>query len=126
MPQVRGRTLSRALGAAAMGLALVGAAASAGSTPAEPLAVPAAFYGRPPAPECGALAARYDPRRLWFGAISGTYVDQFWDRRYPYYAEGCFLSERACRTWLHENMSAMNGGPLNWMRCRAGGSGRAY
>lgn len=108
--------------------ALAAAAATAGPAQADSFsgfATPVALYRGPPAPHCGAMAARYDARRLWFGAVSGTFIDDFWDRRYPYYAEGCFLSEQACRTWLHENLTFMNGGPLNWMRCRPGVPGRA-
>lgn len=115
-----GLGLTRRVAGTAMALALIGAAATAGSAQADLLPIPAAVYREPPAPHCGAMAARYGPQRLWFGAISGTFIDQFWDRSYPHYAEGCFLSERACRTWLHENLSFMNGGGLNWMRCRPG------
>lgn len=120
--------LVRGFAGALAGLALIGGAATSGPAQAGFLSggpTPAAVYRQPPAPDCGAMAARYDARRLWFGAISGTFIDRFWDRRYPYYSEGCFLSEQTCRTWLHENLSFMDGGALNWMRCRPGVPGRA-
>lgn len=118
MPLVQG------IVAALVAVTLTGAAgpSQAGAPAVEPLPV---LYKGPPAPHCGALAARHGTERLWFGAISGIFIDDFFDWKYPYYAEGCFQTEHACRRWLHENLTFMNGGNLNWMRCQPGIPGRA-
>jgi len=115
--------MQRIAAALAVALMLTGAGpADAGDSAGLLLPV---VYDEPPAPDCGAMAARYGPQRLWFGAISGERIDVFFDRSYPHYAQGCFLSEYTCRRWLHENLSYLQGGNLNWMRCQPGVPGRA-
>lgn len=111
-----------ALAVAGTLIAAAGSAA-AGELGAGPL--PAAYHIGPPAPDCRLLAAQHGAQRLWFGAFSGTHNDTFFDIRRPYYAQGCFLSEYDCRRWLHENLSFLEGGSLNWMRCEPGVPARA-
>ncbi|HEX2256413.1 MAG TPA: hypothetical protein VHG92_06880 [Afifellaceae bacterium] len=113
--------------AAALALALMMPGVG-GPAVAEVLSIapsPAAYHFGPPAPDCRALAASHGSQRLWFGAISGTRFNQFFDISNPHYAQGCFVSEHACRRWLHENLSYMEGGSLNWMRCEPGVPARA-
>lgn len=111
-----------ALAVAGTLIAAAGSAA-AGELGAGPL--PAAYHIGPPAPDCRLLAAQHGAQRLWFGAFSGMHNDTFFDIRRPYYAQGCFLSEYDCRRWLHENLSFLEGGSLNWMRCEPGVPARA-
>lgn len=53
----------------------------------------------PPAPSCAAVAATNST--FWEGRFSGTYED-FFDKRWPISARGCFESEYACRRWVNE------------------------
>lgn len=114
-----------AAAALSLGLMLAVAAGPAAAGERVPPASPASYHIGPPAPDCRALAASHGSQRLWFGAISGMRINQFFDVSYPHYAEGCFLSERDCRRWLHEHLSFMEGGSLNWMRCQPAVPARA-
>jgi hypothetical protein len=118
MPLMRPGVVALALGMTLYGTAAPTQAEEQGLS-AQPVA-----YARPLAPDCRAMAARFGPQGLWFGAISGRRFDVFGDRSYPYYAEGCFRTEYACRRWLHENLTFMQGS-LYWMRCQPGVPARA-
>lgn len=79
-------TISRAGASAAFLIALAGAA-------------PAQVPRLPPAPSCGEIAATN--ATFWEGRFSGTYED-FFDKRWPISARGCFASEYACRRWVNQ------------------------
>ena len=79
-------TFLRAVGPVTMFLALGGAAY-------------AQRPSLPPAPDCRQMAASH--ASFWEGRFSGTYED-FFDRRLPLSARGCFETEYSCRRWLHE------------------------
>jgi hypothetical protein len=67
----------------------------------------------PPAPDCRQVAASH--ASFWEGRFSGTYED-FFDKRWPLSARGCFETEYSCRRWLHELQSiAVSPG---FMSCR--------
>jgi hypothetical protein len=81
---------------------------------------PDAAYPPPPIPDCGAMAARFGPERLWVGTYSGRRTTHTGFRGLsvePYGARGCFLAEADCRRWLHENASYA-GEPIGVMSCR--------
>lgn len=74
-------------------------------------------YPPPPVPHCDDVFARYGSQGIWVGNYSGRYKTQSLVGTAPYGATGCFLSEAACRQWLHQNMT-FAGTPMYVMSCR--------
>lgn len=83
----------------------------------------AAFTSRnekPPAGDCRALVDRYGPDDVWFGRYSGFMGLDEKAREVPFWNQGCFASEAACRYWQNENMTFTRGGSLGYTSCTPG------
>ena len=83
----------------------------------------AAFTSRndkPPAGDCGALVARYGADGVWFGRYSGFMSLDDKGREVPFWNQGCFASEAACRAWQNDNMSFTRGGSMRYTSCMPG------
>jgi hypothetical protein len=75
---------------------------------------------KPPAGDCRSLVARYGPEGVWFGRYSGFMGLDEKAREVPFWNQGCFASEAACRAWQNENMTFTRGGSLRYTSCKPG------
>ena len=83
----------------------------------------AAFTSRndkPPAGDCRALVARYGAGDIWFGRYSGFMGLDEKAREVPFWNQGCFATEAACRLWQNQNMTFTRGGSLGYTSCTRG------
>ncbi|WP_026381196.1 hypothetical protein [Afifella pfennigii] len=94
------------------------------AVPATPLPAAEPFSFDKGKGTCAVLTSRYPPQQLWFGWVSAKRKPIYADGTRPFYAEGCFRTERECRRFINEGVSFANG-PVVTMGCRPGVPARA-